>query len=91
MNKTTGDPKVSAAANNISYEGAGFNLNAKKVVGALFLPSQDKSVMIVLPKVELYASFNAADGDNPAYFSVKATPVKNNEGAEIYILEKKAS
>lgn len=87
MNVKT-DSVTDVSINGEKYGGTGYNLNAKKVVGALILPSQDKSVTIVLPKVELYASFNAADGDNPAYFSVKATPVKNNEGVEIYILQK---
>jgi hypothetical protein len=87
MNTKT-DSVTDVSINGEKYGGTGYNLNAKKVVGALILPSQDKSVAIVLPKVELYASFNAADGDNPAYFSVKATPVKNNEGVEIYILQK---
>lgn len=87
MNVKT-DSVTDVPINGVNYGGSGYNLNAKKVVGALILPSQDKSVTIVLPKVELYASFNAADGDNPAYFSVKATPVKNDEGVEIYILQK---
>ena len=41
-----------------------------------------------LPKVEMYSSLNAADGDNPAYFNVTVTPKANSEEVEIFILEK---
>lgn len=66
----------------------GYNLSPKKVTGGLILPSNDKSMMVILTKCELYASLVLADGDNPAYFSVKVTPLENSEGVEILILEK---
>lgn len=83
--------KIDTAAlilNGQAYTGKGYNLAPKKVLGALIMPSQDKQTVLVLPNVEIYSSFNAADGDNPAYFSLKVTPKENEEGAELYILEK---
>lgn len=82
----TGEPTMTLGTDN--YAGKAYNLSPKKVTGALVLPSQDKSVVLVLPKAEMYASFNAADGDNPAYFNVKVTPLENSEESELYILEK---
>ena len=70
------------------FSGKGYNFAPKKVIGTLILPSNDKMAVLVLPKVEIYASFNAADGDNPAYFSMKCTPLENKAGSELYILEK---
>lgn len=86
--------KVNSASLNmdsVAYAGAGYNFAPKKVIGTLVMPSNDKMAVLVLPKVEIYASFNAADGDNPAYFALKCTPLENKEGSELYILEKGAT
>ena len=50
------------------------------------IPQEDRQTIIILPNVEMYANFVAADGDNPAYFNVAVTPLENSEGAEIFIL-----
>jgi hypothetical protein len=71
-----------------TYKGSGYKLNPKKVTGALVLPSNDRSTIIVLANVEMYASLIAADGDNPAYFNVTVSPMSNSDGDEIIILEK---
>ena len=71
-----------------TYKGSGYNLNPKKVTGSLILPSNDRSTIIVLANVEMYASLVAADGDNPAYFNVTVSPMANSDGDEIIILEK---
>lgn len=86
--------KITAAAvtgatnlvNGKTYAGAGYSLSPKKVTGALVMFSEDKQSVIILPSVEMYASFVGNDGDNPAYFNVAVTPVANSEGADIYIL-----
>lgn len=86
--------KITAAAvtgatnlvNGKTYAGSGYSLSPKKVTGALVMFSEDKQSVIILPSVEMYASFVGNDGDNPAYFNVAVTPVANSEGADIYIL-----
>lgn len=83
---------VEGAANIIidgaTYSGTSYSLAPKKVKGALIMMSEDKSSVIVLPSVEMYASLVAADGDNPAYFNVTVTPLANEEGADVMILNK---
>ena len=61
-----------------TYSGSSYSLAPKKVSGSLILMSEDKMAVIVLPNVEIYASFVAADGDNPAYFNVNVTPLENS-------------
>ena len=82
--------KTIASATNIingkTYKGAAYSLSPKKVTGALLMQSEDRQTIIILPDVEMYANFVAADGDNPAYFNVAVTPLENSEGAEIFIL-----
>lgn len=88
------EKKASVSATGLmdgaNYKGSGFSLTPKKLTGALIFPSEDRSAFIILPKVDIYASFVAADGDNPAYFNTKVTPRENSEGVEIFILEKGA-
>ena len=72
-----------------AYTGGGYSLAPKRVNGALALVSNDRETLIIFPKVEVYASFVAADGDTPAYFALKVTPLVNSEGSEIYIKAKK--
>lgn len=50
------------------------------------MQSETRQTIIILPNVEMYANFVAADGDNPAYFNVAVTPLENSEGADIFIL-----
>jgi len=82
--------KTIASATNIingkTYKGAAYSLSPKKVTGALLMQSEDRQTIIILPNVEMYANFVAADGDNPAYFNVAVTPLENSEGADIFIL-----
>lgn len=85
------DVSVNAASGLIdgsTYKGKGYSMNPKKVLGSLIFPSNDRSTIIILPKVEMYSSLVAADGDNPAYFNVTVTPKANSEEVEIFILEK---
>ena len=86
------EKKASVSATGLmdgaNYKGSGFSLSPKKLTGALIFPSEDRSAFIILPKVDIYASFVAADGDNPAYFNTKVTTRENSEGVEIFILER---
>ena len=71
-----------------SYKGGAYKLSPKKVTGALVMFSEDKQSIIVLPSVEIYSSLVVSDGDNPAYFTLNVKPVENEDGSDIFILEK---
>lgn len=71
-----------------TYSGAGYSLAPKKVTGSLMMKSEDRQTVIILPNVEIYANLVASDGDNPAYFNIAVTPLKNSEGMDVFILEK---
>lgn len=71
-----------------TYKGAAYSLAPKKTTGALIMMSEDRQTILILPSVEMYSSFVAADGDNPAYFNVAVTPVENEDGSDIFILER---
>lgn len=74
-----------------SYAGAAYSLAPKKVSGAIILLSDNKDVIVVLPSVEMYGSLVLADGDNPAYFNVTVTPLENEDGSDIIILERESA
>lgn len=73
----------------VVYEGDAYDLDPKVVLGSLIFKSEDKSTIIVLPYAHIVSSFNASDGDNPAYFKVVVTPRPSSEGYEILLLKKK--
>lgn len=89
------DEKVTKATlggtiDGVSYEGAGYSLEPKKVGGALFMTSKDKKSAIYLPNVEMFASFNGEGGnDTTGYYNVEVTPLADESGAGIYILNAK--
>lgn len=74
-----------------TYAGAAYSLAPKKVSGALILLSDNKDVIVVLPSIEMYGSLVLADGDNPAYFNATVTPLENEDGSDIFILEKETA
>lgn len=78
-----------ALVDGVTYQGGAYSLAPKKVTGALIMFSEDRQTVIALPNVEIYSSLVVADGDNPAYFNIKVTPMENSEKSEIMILWKK--
>lgn len=72
----------------VVYKGDAYDLDPKVVLGSLIFKSEDKSTIIVLPYAHIVSSFNASDGDNPAYFKVVVTPRPSSEGYEILLLKK---
>lgn len=74
-----------------SYAGGAYKLSPKKVGGALIMFSEDKQTLIVLPNVEIYSSLVVSDGDNPAYFTLNVKPLENEDGSDIFILEKQSA
>lgn len=86
MNNVKAVASASGILDGTTYKGAAYSLAPKKVTGALVMRSEDRQSVIILPSVEMYSNLIAADGDNPAYFNVKITPVENSEGSDIIIL-----
>lgn len=72
-----------------TYSGKGYDLEPKKLTGALLLCAQDKSLVIYLPNVEIYSSMVIEDG-KPGYFNAKVTPLASTTGQALYILKKGA-
>ena len=66
------------------------HLEPKKVIGGLFMRSEDRQTALVLPNVEGYSNF-VSEQDKPGYFNVSVSPLNDAKGASIYILRKKVS
>jgi hypothetical protein len=80
-------PVTSGAIGGYKYSGKGYSLTPKKVTGALFMLSDDKTSAIYLPNVEMFASFNGSGGDDTTgYYNVAITPLKDSNNNEFYPL-----
>jgi hypothetical protein len=80
-------PVTSGAIGGYKYSGKGYSLTPKKVTGALFMQSDDKTSAIYLPNVEMFASFNCSGGDDTTgYYNVAITPLKDSNNNEFYPL-----
>lgn len=84
-----GDPTTLTDLNGKTYAGKGYSLEPKKVTGGLIFVSKDKAAAIFLPNVEMFASFEN-DQDKTSYYQVKVTPLADDLGAEIYVLNASA-
>lgn len=91
MDKKEEIVSTSNLAEDESYSGAAYSMAPKKISGALIMMSDNKDVIVILPSIEMYGSLVVADGDNPAYFNVTVTPLENEDGSDIFILEKQAA
>lgn len=85
MNKAGAAITMTNTINGKTYAGQGYSLAVKKVKGTLLYVSMDKSFMILLPNVSVYASFNAG-GDTAAYFDLAIDPMPNADGVSIAFL-----
>lgn len=74
----------------VSFVGKGYGTKPKKLTGALIFISQDEKALIVLPKAEIFATFIAADGDNPAYWNLVITALANDSDVAYYLLNQGA-
>ena len=79
LNKKAETVTMTATIDGETYEGEGYNIEPKKVIGGLFLPN-----------VEGYSNF-VSEQDKPGYFNVSVSPLNDAKGASIYILRKKVS
>lgn len=91
MEKVTEIESTSNLDASASYAGGAYKLSPKKVTGALVMFSEDKQTIIILPSVEIYSNLVVSDGDNPAYFTLNVKPIENEDGSDIFILEKQSA
>jgi hypothetical protein len=75
----------------VTYKGKGYDFAPKKVTGSLVLRSQDKSAVIVLPNVEIFATTKLDDTSKPLYFNLSVTPENNSKGVAIYYMNASAA
>lgn len=76
---------ITGEFDDMTYVMQGYSSSPKKVSGALLLTSKDKSTLVYLPKVEMYASFNGEGGDDSTgYYNVVVTPLKDATGNDLY-------
>lgn len=90
MNKVVETVEMSATIDGITYEGEGYNVEPKKVIGGLFMRSEDRAAALFLPNIEGYSNF-VSEQDKPGYFNLSVSPLNDAKGASIYILRKKIS
>lgn len=90
LNKKVETVAMTATFDSVVYEGEGYNIEPKKVIGGLFMRSEDRQTALFLPNVEGYSNF-VSEQDKPGYFNVSVSPLNDAKGASIYILRKKAS
>lgn len=69
-----------------SYSGQGYSMKPKKVNGAWVFYDKEKTVMIVLPNTDNYASLVGGTGDAMGYYNVAVSTLANADGADIIIL-----
>lgn len=97
LNKVASSTGKIEGLDGADYEGNGYNLEAKKVVGGLIMRSEDKEMVIFMPHVEIYSSL-AVEESVPGYFNMQITPLasagngvsKLGAGVAIYFLNKTA-
>lgn len=88
LNKKAETVTMTATIDGETYEGEGYNIEPKKVIGGLFMRSEDRQTALFLPNVEGYSNF-VSEQDKPGYFNVSVSPLNDAKGASIYILRKK--
>lgn len=87
MHKATTE-KVKAKVGGDSYEGAGYQLKPKKVVGSWIFRNPEHTIVVLLPNTENYGTFKGAQGDNEGYYNVSTIPMSNSGNVDLYILHK---
>lgn len=86
MNKVGDAISMTNTLGGKTYTGQGYNISPKKVKGALLYRSQDEEKLILLPNVDIYASFNAGSGTTAGYFDLIIKPKENADGVSIAFL-----
>lgn len=69
-----------------TYHYNGYDFDPKRISGSLLFTNDDRSVIIVLPNVEMFASMQVQEGDAGQHINSAITPMKNADGTEIYVL-----
>ena len=81
---------VTAKVDGETYQGAGYSLKPKKVVGAWVFRNPEHTITVLLPLTENYGTFKGAKGDSEGYYNVAVTPMPNTADVDVYILHKTA-
>lgn len=89
QNKVTSTEET-LVLDGVTYKGNGYDFAPKKVVGSLVMRSQDKTAVIVLTNVEIFATPKGDDTSKPMYFNLQITPENNSKGVAIYYMNKTA-
>lgn len=82
---------VKAKVGGDAYEGAGYQLKPKKVVGSWIFRNPEHTITVLLPNTENYGTLKGAQGDNEGYYNVATTPMSNSGNVDVYILHKVSS
>lgn len=90
MHKATSEA-VKAKVGGDAYQGAGYQLKPKKVVGSWVFRNPEHTITVLLPLTENYGTFKGAQGDNEGYYNVAVTPMPNSANVDVYILHKVAT
>ena len=64
LNKKAETVTMTATIDGETYEGEGYNIEPKKVIGGLFMRSEDRQTALFLPNVEGYSNF-VSEQDKP--------------------------
>ena len=68
LNKKAETVTMTATIDGETYEGEGYNIEPKKVIGGLFMRSEDRQTALFLPNVEGYSNF-VSEQDKPGSVS----------------------
>lgn len=90
LNKVT-SAAVKAKVGGDTFEGSGYSLKPKKVVGAWVFRNPEHTMTVLMPLSENYGTFKGAQGDTEGYYNVAVTPMPASNNVEIYILHKTAA
>ncbi len=87
MHRATADA-VKVKAGGDTYQGNGYQLKPKKVVGSWIFRNPEHTITVLLPNTENYGTLKGATGDNEGYYNVAITPMASTANVDIYILHK---
>lgn len=83
-----GTTAVKSKVDGDVYEGAGYQLKPKKVIGSWIFRNPEHTITVILPNTENYGTFKGAQGDTEGYYNVATTPMANSDSVDIYIFRK---
>jgi len=88
LDATVSGVDMTSTVNGITYTGYGISTDPKKVLGSLFMTSQDLSCAIYLPNTQIFSNL-VNEENKPAYINSKVSALNDLTGKNIYVLHKK--